>query len=270
MAIFSIESIAFDYQQQDKGLRPFIFVHGNTQNDTCGKAIKDYFYARGHSVLSYDLPGHGESKLAVEHYQFSDLIELNRTVLNHFNLSQPILCGHSLGGMIQCATLVAEQLKTASLILCGSYDANPVEAAKRQSQTAEALAIDAALQQYINDGFALFKRQQKFDYFANRAMEDDIVGLINRRYTQPLANQYNLTSLVDFNVREQLQRLSVPMLLLHGQAEDVIPPVLIESMLTDYANIAVGWYPQRGHYAFYQQPELTNAYLDQHYSLIAA
>ena len=265
----SIDNLALSLRPNQAQQRPFIFVHGNTQNDTCGKGLCDYFFNRGHSVLSYDLPGHGDSKLETEDYTFDDLVALNFEIIKHFGFTNPILCGHSLGGMIQAATIAQYRLSSASLILCGSYDANPVEAAKRQSQAEESEAIDAALAQYIADGFKLFKSQRKYDYYLNRSDDDEIVGIINRRYTQPQASAQNLTTMQQFHVRDSLIELSVPLLALHGEKEDVIPRQLVESMITSYPDARVAWYANAGHYAFYQYPEMTNKYLDEHYEFIA-
>lgn len=266
---FSIQQIALDWRPQKPGKRPFVFIHGNTQNDTCGKAIKDYFLGHGHSTLSYDLPGHGDSPLQQTNYQFSDLVDLNFDILHKLNLDNPILCGHSLGGMIQAATIARYKLKQSSLILCGSYDSNPIESARHQQQHSQASNIADSLQQYIEDGFKLFTKQFKYDYFKNNHISDLEADIINRRYTHPQANANNLNSLKGFDVRMELKDLAIPILLLHGEQEEVIPAELIQKMLRHYDNIEVGWYPQLGHYAFYQNPQLTEKYLTQHYPMIA-
>lgn len=102
---FNISSLAVNFKLGNTDKRPFLFVHGNTQNDTCGKAIMSYFEELGHTVCSYDLPGHGETPLETENYCFEDLIDLNLEVINRYQLESPILCGHSLGSMIQSGTI---------------------------------------------------------------------------------------------------------------------------------------------------------------------
>ena len=245
-------------------------MHGNTQNDTCGKNLLDYFYNKGHSVLSYDLPGHGDSELELDCYQFSALIDLNFDVLQKFSIKSPILCGHSLGGMIQAGCIAKYQLKNASLVLCGSYDGNPVSSAHMQSQHKQAKEIDDALNQYIKEGFQIFSMRKKYDYFKNRAISDLETGIINRRFTHPQANANNLTTLGNFNARDQLKKLAIPILALHGEQEDVIPAELVRKMAECYQQIKVCWYPQGGHYAFYQFTELTQSFLDKHYSFITS
>jgi pimeloyl-ACP methyl ester carboxylesterase len=264
-----IQSLAIDFQEGDPLKRPFIFLHGNTQNDTCGKGVKAFFQKRGHTVLSYDLPGHGDSKLDTADYVFEDLIELNQQVLKHFDIQKPILCGHSLGGIIHSGTIARYQLADASLILCGSYDGNPVlESLKQDEDLSE---IGKMLAEYVEEGRQLFQKQFKYDYFANREVDDEEeLRVIHRKTTHPAANEANLNTLGSFSARPVLSKMNIPILVLHGEEETVIPKRLVEEMARAYDQINICWYEGRDHYAFYQEVELTERYLEQHYNFLAA
>jgi len=264
---FNLDSLAINFQSGDSDKQPFVFVHGNTQNDTCGRGVLEYFKHRKHPILSYDLPGHGDSILDTSDYIFTDLIDLNQEILNHYELANPILCGHSLGGMIQAGTIAQFGLNDASLILCGSYDGNPISfATKTQSDVGK--AMDQVLDDYVAEGKKLFKKQFKYDYFTNKHIDEDSLRTINRQYTQPSANETNLKTLGDFSARETLVKFGIPVLVLHGEEEEVIPKSLIESMASEYEKIRLAWYIGKGHCAFYQQPELTRTFLDEHYSFL--
>ena len=206
--------------------------------------------------------------LTTEDYQFTDLIKLNQQLLSRFEVNSPILCGHSLGGMIQAGTIAKYQIKTASLVLFGSLDSNPVYIAPKYMSKEKAKQQKEALTVYINEGFGLFKKQGKYDYFENRHIEDEIANIINRRYTNPVASQNNLKTLNDFNVRKQLVEMNIPTLVCHGKKEQVIVPELVEGMVKENPNAKVEWYPDNGHLAFYQQPELTLIFLEKHYDFI--
>ncbi len=264
----NVKNLALQFKQGNPAKRPFVFVHGNTQNDTCGKGIMDYFYQKGHSVLSYDLPGHGDSPLLTKHYQFTHLVDLNCQILQKYQIHSPILCGHSLGAMIQSGTVAQLQLDNASLILCGGLDGNPITTAIKQNQLELASTIEKSLALYLQEGAKLFKSQGKFDYFANRHLDESMVSIINLRKTQPHASATNLNTLNDFDARPELIKLNTPVLVLHGENETVIPKAIIEKMLKDYKNMQIQWYPSGGHCAFYQNHELTIDYLDKHYRFI--
>jgi len=265
---FSLDSIAANYVAGEPDKRPFIFLHGNSQNSSCGRGVLDFFQQRGHSTFFYDLPGHGDSPLETEDYCFADLIDLNQQMLLEYQIENPILCGHSLGGMIHSGTIAKYQLKDSSLILCGSLDANPSFVAEKYLAKEKAKQAIKALDDYMNEGFRLFKKQQKYDYYENRHVEDEIVNIINRRYSNPQASLINLKTLGQFDVRSQLIDLAIPVLVLHGLKEQVIYSDLVKGMIEEYKNIKLGWYPENGHLAFYQQPEMTGDFLKKHYDFL--
>jgi len=265
---FRLDSIAVNFVAGDPDKRAFVFLHGNSQNSSCGQGVLDFFHQRGHSIFSYDLPGHGDSPLETEDYCFADLIDLNQQMLLEYQIENPVLCGHSLGGMIHSGTITKYQLKNSSLILCGSYDSNPSVIVEKYLTKEKAKQAIKALDDYMNEGFSLFKRQHKYDYFDNRHVEDEIVNIINRRYSNPQASLINLKTLGEFDVREKLIDLEIPVLILHGLKEQVIYPELVKGMVAEYENVRLGWYPDNGHLAFYQQPEMTDEFLSQHYSFL--
>jgi len=265
---FSLESISINYQEGEPHKRPFVFLHGNSQNSSCGTGVIEFFQQRGHTCLFYDLPGHGETPLEIEDYRFTDLIDLNHQILKQYEIDNPILCGHSLGGMIHSGTIAKYKLNSASLILCCSLDANPIVISEKYMEKEKAEKTESALQDYMNEGFQLFKQQQTYDYFEKRHVEDEIVNIINRRYSNPQASFINLKTLGMFDVRTQLIDLNIPVLVLHGARELVILPELVEGMKNEYTNIRLEWFPDNGHLAFYQQPEMTNKFLRTHYDFI--
>lgn len=266
---FSLNSLAITHKLGDVSKRPFLFVHGNTQNDTCGKSLMHFFEEKGHTVCSYDLPGHGNSQLEVEEYKFKDLVDLNNLIVEHFNFKSPILCGHSIGSMIQAGTIAALNLNDASLILCGGLDGNPITTARQQGQDSIAQSIEDSHKVYFKECEKLFKSQKKFDYDENKDLDDSITQIINLRNTLPTAGIANISTMGNFSVREKLIEMNTPLLLLHGEKETVIPKDMIGKMLSEYSNAQIEWYPDNAHYAFYQQPQLTRQYLERHYSLIA-
>ncbi len=228
----------------------------------------DFFAQKGHSILSYDLPGHGDSPLETEDYCFSDLINLNARILNKFKIQSPILCGHSLGGMIHAGYAAKYLDSEASLVLCGSLDANPTHIGPRFLSDEHSKELSASLDAYMEDGFKLFKRQKKYDYFENNQIDDEIINIINRRYSNPVASKINLSTLGSFDVRSQLIELNLPVLTLHGENEQVIDKKLVEAMGKSYKNIRQRWYPNGGHLAFYQQTDLTTKYLAENYDFV--
>jgi len=266
--IFDLSSLSIDSTTRSKDRPPVVFLHGNSQNKTCGRGLLKFFADRDHTTLSYDLPGHGDSAYDNEDYCFTDLIDLNAQVLSHYQIDSAILCGHSLGGMIQAGYVAKYQIQAASLVMCGSLDANPTHVGPKYLPAEAAKLLATALDEYMQDGFKLFKRQKSYDYFENNQTADEIINIINRRYSDPTASQINLQSLGSFDVRKQIVALNIPVLTLHGEQEQVIHADLVRAMGDEYTNIRQKWYPNGGHLAFYQQTELTDQYLEDNYSFL--
>ncbi|WMS88514.1 alpha/beta fold hydrolase [Pleionea litopenaei] len=261
---FDLNELYIHEYPGNSNLKPVLFLHGNTQNSTCGTGVIEFFRSKGHRVVVWELPGHGLSKLTVDHYKFSDLVALNSQIIEKYHLQQGLLVGHSIGGMIILASVIERQFDDASLLLMGSLDKNPIEAVKEHNLS-DALYMQTSLDSYMEAGDGLFKRQRQYDYFENRHLDDSFTEIFNRRYTQPLANRINLTSLAEYDVREQLSSTPRVMLVLHGAKEEVIPPALVEDMMTHYPWALLEWFPEGGHNAFFQHHELTVTFLKKHY-----
>ncbi|WP_144391973.1 alpha/beta fold hydrolase [Pleionea sediminis] len=264
---FQLQDLCIEYTHGVKNKPTFVFVHGNTQNSSCGKGLIQFFNSLGHSTLCYDLPGHGKSDWKDYEYHFDDLVLLNHSILSHYDIENSILCGHSLGGMIQAATITRFNYRPVSLILCGSLDANPVDVVNdKYSELKERMS--SYLSEYIKSGSSLFKKQKFYDYFENRQLDDAFIEIINRRYNHPDASKINLMTLSGFNVRKDLSSLHLPILIIHGKNETVIPDFLIEDMASHYQNVEVEWIQDAGHNAFYQKHELTLNILKRQYAFI--
>jgi pimeloyl-ACP methyl ester carboxylesterase len=263
-----LDDLNITYVAGNSNKAPVVFLHGNSQNSSCGYGLLHFFSERGHSTLTYDLPGHGGSAWGPFDYCFDHLIALNRQVIERYAAEHPILCGHSFGGMIQAATAIEMKPKPSSLILLGSLDCNPIEAAQLFNE-AELSYLKASLDDYLKDAPSLFKQQKFYDYFANRHLEDAFIEIINRRYSQPDACRLNLTSLTGFNCRPQLSQLSIPILVIHGTQETVIPKPLVEAMAAHYSSMTVEWLLGAGHNGFFQQHKVTEEILNRHYLTLA-
>ncbi|MGX5173248.1 alpha/beta fold hydrolase [Aliikangiella sp. IMCC44653] len=262
---FNLDNISITRYPADVNKATLVFVHGNTQNDTCGHGVIEFFNKKGHPCVSYDLPGHGDSSYDEQPYTFFDLVELNRQVLKTLGTKQVIYSGHSLGGMIQAATICHLKIKHAPLILAGSFDGDPIARAKHLGQHQLAAQLSSAIDHYISEGFKLYKRPKKYNYYENKQLEEMIFDIFNRRYSNPIASANNMSQLSGLSFREQLVMLEPNLLILHGEKDSVIPKQLVAELASHYHQVQLGWYPNMGHHAFFQSDQVTNAFLASYY-----
>lgn len=95
------QSIA--YYQEGPSTRSILFIHGNS---SCKAAFEDQYSAlleAGYGVLAFDLPGHGASSDAPNpeaDYNLPAYADLAAAFCEASGVTQPLLCGWSLGGHI--------------------------------------------------------------------------------------------------------------------------------------------------------------------------
>jgi pimeloyl-ACP methyl ester carboxylesterase len=79
---------------------PIIFVHGyRLSKDVWNWQLK-YFHDLGFNVLAVDMYGHGDTTLTRKAVSYDDLIEDLRNVIVSEKVENPIIVGHSFGGMV--------------------------------------------------------------------------------------------------------------------------------------------------------------------------
>jgi len=79
---------------------PIVFIHGLSLDLTYWSPEIDFFSSNGYRCVAYDWRGMGESGGATPQYSMDDLASDLNALIAALNLSNPILCGHSQGGII--------------------------------------------------------------------------------------------------------------------------------------------------------------------------
>ena len=87
------------YEQAGSGDPPFVFVHGWCCDRTFFAPQFDHF-RRSHAVTTYDLRGCGKSARPDHGYDIPTLAEDLAWLCDELGILQPVVAGHSLGGMI--------------------------------------------------------------------------------------------------------------------------------------------------------------------------
>ena len=127
--------------QKDKE-NPIVFIHGVGLTHEIWRPQLDYF--KDNTTISYDILGHGKTRLNKSNISFDDFSEQLINLLNQLNFDKIHLVGFSIGSLIarNFATKYNERLK--SLTLLGSIF-------KRSEEQ----------QKIVNDRFNLAKKNSK-------------------------------------------------------------------------------------------------------------
>jgi pimeloyl-ACP methyl ester carboxylesterase len=92
----------------------FVLVHGSFQASWSWREVVPRLEARGHRVLTLDLPGHGTDSTPVERVVFQDYVDAIRRVVGALD-ERPVLVEHSMGTPI-AAVAEAEPDSVAALV----------------------------------------------------------------------------------------------------------------------------------------------------------
>jgi len=94
-----------------------IFIHGAGMDHSVWLVFERYFARHGFNVFALDLPGHGRSG-GDPLPSIEAMADWVGGVLGHFDITQAVLIGHSMGSLIalECAARNADRVNKAVLI----------------------------------------------------------------------------------------------------------------------------------------------------------
>lgn len=85
---------------QQQHATPVVFIHGSWGSSAMWMAYTSFFAAKGWDAYAPDLRGHGKSGGEVAGATMADYVsDVRRTITEH-GLENPIIIGHSMGGLI--------------------------------------------------------------------------------------------------------------------------------------------------------------------------
>jgi len=239
------------YQEAGSGDTPIVLLHG-----FCGSS--DYWHlvlpllAASQRVIAVDLPGHGDSSAPGpdETYTMEYFAEVLHDWAQETGLDRFHLFGHSLGGYITLAFAerYADSLKSFGLIHSTSF---PDDEAARQNR-------DKGAESIKNNGIEPFIKALIPKLFAPahvQTMPEQLafakeIGLS----TDPNGAIQTLRAMRDRKDRlHVLQETSLPVLLLAGEEDQVIPPA--KTFVVQKAQLQQVLLPNAGHMGMLEAPE---------------
>jgi alpha-beta hydrolase superfamily lysophospholipase len=240
--------------------RALVVVHGFAEHSRRYEAFGEWFSTRGSSVHALDLRGHGFSDGARGYVdRFSDYLDDLELFLERVRAEAPalplVLVGHSLGGLVVAGLLCERKPDIAAAVTSGAglalderMPGYQVAVARVARRIAPRLSIGAGI-----DVAALSRDPE----VGRRYLADPLVF---RRLTLSLAVEI-------FDAAQRTARggaaVSVPMLLLHGEADSLCPPPGSRDFFETLAvkGSALRTYPGLRHEIF-NEPEAVEVFQD--------
>ncbi|WP_299027713.1 alpha/beta hydrolase [uncultured Thermanaerothrix sp.] len=248
----SPQPVLLAYEIHGEGL-PVIFLHGFPFNRHLWDALIPHVAPYARMVLP-DLRGFGESPTSADVLAMSLLADDVCYLMDHLNLPQAALVGHSMGGYVALAFAHQYPERLAGLALVASH-ADPDSSTRRESRY-------HTVAQIRNRGILPLLEDMPQRLTSSPAVQEKV-----RLFIQSCSPQTAIQALLGMAEREDanpwLRALHVPFLVVTGSADSLIDPTRIRTMLEPLSTATWVELPGVGHLPMLEAPvELAKALLD--------
>jgi non-heme chloroperoxidase len=227
-----------------------------------GGSIRDWnlvfnqLITEGYHVIAFEQRGHNKSSIGTEGVNSKAMASDYKTVLEHFDVKDAVLVGHSMGGFLTIRFMldypdVAKQRLRSALIM--SSFAGDVNRDNPQNKMQIPLITGGWIQ-------TIFKSEALGTIF-----QASIIGKPNKAIVQTaLSNmkQQNYTPLipilqafVDENYYSRLKEITLPCTIMVGTADKTAPAFHSETLARDIPNAHFVKVPERGHLLPWEDPK---------------
>ena len=224
-------------------MKPVVFLHG------IGGGAKSFapqiasFASAGYQPIALDLPGYGE-RTPVDAMTFDALAEDVEGTVAQSGLGQPVLVGHSMGGMV-VQTLLRRRPEgyAAAVLSCTSPAFGSPTGDFQKKFVAERLApLDAGKTMADIAPGAVAGIMGPYADPAGRA-------LFVEQYGQVPEATYRaaVKCLVSFDERANLAAIKVPVLCLGAEHDRQAPPAMVQKMASKIPNAQYVYFDGLGH-----------------------
>lgn len=235
-----------------------IFIHGTTHAYCVWRKQLASDLFNNYRLVAYDLRGHGRSGRPQGGYEKSESWAADlRAVIDSTEAEKVVLVGWSFGGMV-----ISDYLrhygedKVAGIIFVNASTRIGVPGREKDiGERYKALGPDLCSMNMEIGTQALIKFVNLCVY-AKHSPEDFYLFLGMVANTSAAARAGILLRHVDND--DVLKKISVPMLLLHGEDDEIVLKSVTERHLTLISSATVKFYPKTGHCSFWERSEEFN------------
>ncbi|HLH78528.1 MAG TPA: alpha/beta hydrolase [Candidatus Binataceae bacterium] len=234
------------------GRVPIVFIHASGQN---GHSFHYQLEALGatHSPIALDLPGHGRSDGVRGCDSVGEYARWIAAFMDALALPSAVIAGRSIGGTIALEFALRYPRRTRAVI--------PMAAAARFNLPPELITAAEA----IFKGRAL--PQKSIAGFAARTVTEN-PAVIDETWreqlkTDPRVRYYDLLACTRVDLREELDRITCPALVMTGQEDTITTPADAEFIASRIAGARLVIVPDASHNLTVEQPARINAEIER-------
>lgn len=219
---------------------PIMLIHGAGSSHLAWPAALRQLPNR--PVFIPDLPQHGRS-LGAAQQRIGPYAQAMLSLLDTLQLSQVIIAGHSMGGAIAQHMALTAPDRCAALILLS---------------TAARLQVNAQLLQAAQTDLpqaAKLLNNWAWGRHAPEALKAADLAYLQTLDPALLYGDY--LACHTFDVSDRLAELTMPILIVCGAEDKMIPPAISQGMADSLTNATIEIIPETGHWAMLEQPQMT-------------
>lgn len=244
---------------------PLVFVHGWAMSGAVWQKQLEHF-AGSRRVFAVDLPGHGLSAPLEGPLTIRRCGEKLARFLDEERLEGAALIGWSLGAQVACHAALLNPARVAKLALVSGTPC--FTAPSKDDRWGVPAAKSKWFARQMRAGFENVLRGFILTFFASgEAVSPEEETAIKNFFFAHAPDRASALGLLDdlhaSDIREELRRIAVPSLIVHGRDDRIVPLEVTgvwSGLLASRANIVL--MPGCGHAPFLTRPELFNRVLE--------
>ena len=221
------------------------------------------------TVYSVDLPGFGESAKPRTHYRLSYFASALRGFMDGLGIAQASLVGHSLGAAVSVTLALTHPTRVERLAFVGgvvpgcNYRPSWIYRLVALRGVGELLSLGGSAKLYKVALARCFHApdRREVDFFVDYAYTSRSDGVARAAYLATLRDVR-----IDFEThcedyRRALATLQLPVLLIHGRQDRVVPAEHCAEVAGVLRHAAVRWVDACGHFPQIEHVEAVNGWL---------
>lgn len=224
---------------------PLILLHGLLGNGLCwtpvAQALENKF-----DVIMPDARGHGRSSAPDDGYRYEDHANDIMGLIEALKLSQPILMGHSMGGMTAALIASRSQKMLRSLILADPTFLSP----EYQQKVYESDVVQQHVRLLTKSAKETLREAQSKS--PHRPL--NTIKLITRARYQTNINAFQVLAPPNPEYKLLVRSIDIPTLLVISE-KGIISPSMAEELQKLNSKIRIAKIVDAGHGLHYDQPE---------------
>lgn len=243
---------------------PLVMLHGWGMHGGVFKPWGQHL-ARKYSVVAVDLPGHGDS---ASYSGFADLEQHTNYIpqaLDAVLREGVVLAGWSLGGLLALQLAIRYPRYIKQLVL---VSATPCFCMRADWRAGVAPEVLAQFTQELQENYRLtLSRFLALQFMGSREQKENLRRARELVFAKPAPRhdmlQQGLHLLEKTDLREQVQAVCCPTIVLNGERDSLVPSAAAQYLAEHLANGRCVILKGAGHAPFLSHTTLTNKFLDR-------